>query len=241
MLNIIIIAGFGLNCEEETKFAFSLVDSKSNIDIIHINNIVNEPEILKKYQIMAIPGGFSYGDHTGAGNAFSWYCKNNFIDQIREFRSANKLIIGICNGCQILVKLFQDDLPVDLLPNDSGHYQCEWVDITVQNTNNIWLSQIQKMRIPIAHAEGRFKIKNGSVNIAAKYIENPNGSDLNISALSTADGRILAIMPHPERAVLFTQTDYWTFKKEEFIRKGLRLPKYGDGIQVFQNAVNYFK
>ncbi|MBQ4874810.1 MAG: phosphoribosylformylglycinamidine synthase subunit PurQ [Rickettsiaceae bacterium H1] len=241
-MNIIIISGFGLNCEEETKFAFSLADSTATIDIIHINDLIKQPNLLKKYRIMAIPGGFSYGDHTGAGNAFAWYLKNNLIDEIQKFRLADKLIIGICNGCQILVKLFPKEFPMDLLPNDSNKYRCLWIDVNLPKNNCIWCWGIEKMRLPIAHGEGKFKIKNDqSINVAMKYLDNPNGSDLNAAALASEDGKVLAIMPHPERAVMFTQHDNWTLLKEKYLRSGIEIPNYGEGLAIFQNAVNYFK
>ena len=240
MINIIVISGFGLNCEEETAFAFSIADQTANIDIIHINEVVHNPSLLKKYQIMAIPGGFSYGDHTGAGNAFAWYLKNNLMDAMQQFRMQDKLIIGICNGCQILVKMFKDDFLAQLLHNESHRYQCNWVDLSVENTNSIWCSGIKEIRLPIAHAEGKFKM-NGYVNIALKYRSNPNGSELNAAALSSLDGRVLAMMPHPERAVLFTQSDNWTLLRENHLRERTNTPKYSDGLILFKNAIAYFK
>ncbi len=243
MLKIIIISGFGINCEEETYFAFSTADSTAQVNIVHINDLVDNPKILREYHIMSIPGGFSYGDHTGAGNAFSWYLKNHLVDEIQEFRQDNnKLIIGICNGCQILTKVFSEEFPVKLLTNTSKKYQCEWVDIVIPKTNSIWCSEIKTMRIPIAHGEGRFKINSGAVvDIAMQYNNNPNGSDQNIAALTSNDGRILAMMPHPERAIMFTSTDIWSREKERLTRSGESIPKFADGIRIFQNAVNYYK
>ncbi len=242
MPNVIVISGYGLNCEEETSFAFSIANKETQVDIVHINKLIEKPCLLRKYQIMAIPGGFSYGDQTGAGNAFSWLLKNHLIDEINKFRTEDKLVIGICNGCQILSKIFLEDFPIDLLENNSGLYQCEWVRVNKLATKSIWCKGIKSISIPIAHSEGRFKIKeNSKVNVELCYENNPNGSDLDAAALSSSDGRVLAIMPHPERAVLLTQSNNWTLEKERFIRQNKDLPKYNDSIIIFQNGINYFE
>ena len=242
MIKAIIISGYGFNCEEETKFAFSIASKKIQADILHINDLIAQPSLLQEYKIMCIPGGFSYGDHTGSGNAFSWYLKNHLMDAISDFRQQDKLILGICNGCQVLVRMFPEDFPVDLSANDSNTYQCQWVDITLLESNNIWCKNIDRIRLPIAHGEGKFSIhKNQPVNIALQYINNPNGSALNIAALSSKDGRVLAMMPHPERAILFSQQDNWTLLKEQYTRQRQQIPKYGDSIHFFRNAVEYFE
>lgn len=242
MPNVIIISGFGLNCEEETQFAFLAVSNRVKADIIHINELVSNPGLLKKYQILAIPGGFSYGDHTGAGNAFSCYLKNHLMEGLKRFREEDKLIIGICNGCQTLVRLFAEDLPAYIVKNNSGKYQCEWVEVEFsRDSPSIWCRNIKKMRIPIAHGEGKFVMKKEDVNVAIKYLNNPNGSEFNAAALTSSDGRVLAMMPHPERAIFFTQQDNWTFIKEQLMRNGKNIPKYGDGLKIFVNGVNYFE
>lgn len=242
MVKIIVISGYGLNCEEETKFAFLSINHPVQVDIVHVNDIIIQPKLLRKYNIMAIPGGFSYGDHTGAGNAFSWYLENHVLDELQEFRMKDKLIIGICNGCQIITRLFSSDLPVSLSKNDSGEYKCKWVDVVADEANNnIWLKNIDTLRIPIAHAEGKFCINNlALVNVVLRYENNPNGSDLDAAAISSLDGKILAIMPHPERAITFYQQDQWPLLKEQYIRQNIPIPQYGKSLTIFQNAVEYF-
>ncbi len=242
MIKVIIISGYGFNCEEETRFAFHLASKDIEIDIIHINDLISQPNLLSSYQIMCIPGGFSYGDHTGSGNAFACYLQHHLMDAISTFRQQDKLIMGICNGCQVLVRLFPEEFPVDLHTNVSGTYQCEWVDLITEKNNSIWCKDIKSMHIPIAHGEGRFVVHDDqSINIAWQYQQNPNGSDLNIAALESMDGKILAMMPHPERAVLFSQHDQWTFLKEKYKRQGQSPPIYADGIHIFRNAIAYFQ
>lgn len=251
---VIVLSGYGLNCEEETKFAFDKAGADS--DIIHINDLISDKNKLNKYQILAIPGGFAYGDDTGSGNAYALKLKNHLDKQINNFISQDKLVIGICNGFQILVRLgvFGN---VGLLHNDNNRYTVRWVDLKIEN-NSPWFKDIKNISLPIAHGEGKFyaakevlvKLKEKKL-IAAKYISgeickyqnlkaNPNGALENIAAITDKEGRILGIMPHPERAQFFTQLPNWTLLKEQYVRSDKKIPEDGPGLKIFQNAVKYF-
>lgn len=245
----IVLSGFGLNCEEETLFALKTAGADG--DIVHINDLINKQFRLADYQILAIPGGFSFGDDTGSGNAFAQILKANLMERIHNFLDKDKLVIGICNGCQILVSLGLISDGVALNHNLSGRYQCRWVDLTIPESSSIWLKGIKKLHIPVAHGEGRFSIDSDTV-IAAQYAKkddtlasgefpyNPNGSAKDTAAVSDKSGKVLGIMPHPERALFFTQRDDWTLLKEQYKRKGEPLPEYADGLKIFKNAVEYF-
>jgi phosphoribosylformylglycinamidine synthase subunit PurQ / glutaminase len=262
-LKVIILSGYGLNCEEETKFAFELAGAKG--DIVHINDLIAGQYNLKDYQILAVPGGFAYGDDTGSGNAYASKLKNHLWDKLVNFIQKDKLVIGICNGFQILVNLGL--LPaigkkygirqVALLFNDSARYTVRWVDLKIENKTP-WLNEIKTISLPIAHGEGKFyapdkilsSLKNKNM-IAARYIKgeickyqflkpNPNGSLDDIAAITNESGRIIGIMPHPERAIFFTQLPNWTYLKEKFQRENILIPKFGPGLKIFQNAVKYF-
>lgn len=264
-MKIIVLSGYGLNCEKETAFAFMECSRKlgiSNIEvkIIHINEIIDNPGELRSSNILAIPGGFSYGDDTGAGNAFALRIKNNLLDEFQEFLSEDKLVIGICNGCQILVKLIPEFSDLALVHNDIDNYQCRWVRVKVSGkSNSVWLQGLDELYLPVAHGEGKFfmgqdtlerLIENNST--ALRYIDesdnyanlqfpyNPNGSIYDLAALSDKSGRVLALMPHPERAMFFTQQDNWPLENEKYKRSGVAMPKYGDGMLIFENALKYF-
>ncbi|MDD9331676.1 MAG: phosphoribosylformylglycinamidine synthase subunit PurQ [Wolbachia sp.] len=264
-MKITVLYGYGLNCEKETAFAFTECSKKlgiSNVQvkIIHINEIIDDLSELRSSNILAIPGGFSYGDDTGAGNAFALRIKNNLSDEFQEFLSQDKLVIGICNGCQILVKLIPEFSNLALIHNDIGNYQCRWVKVKVNpQSNSVWLSSLNELYLPIAHGEGKFfmdqstldqLIENHStalhyINADGNYANlqfpyNPNGSIHDLAALSDKSGRVLALMPHPERAMFFTQQDNWPLEKEKCKRSDIAMLKYGDGMLIFENALKYF-
>ena len=260
---VIILSGYGLNCEEETKYAFELAGGQA--DIVHINDLITKIYNLNNYQILAIPGGFAYGDDTGSGNAYAQKLKNHLWKELIKFVKGDKLVIGICNGFQILVNLGllpalnnkYGDRQVALLHNTSARYTVRWIDLKIENQNP-WFSNIETLSLPIAHGEGKFfaegeilKKLNTQKLIAAKYTKgeicdyqsldfNPNGSVNDIAAITNETGKILGMMPHPERAIFFTQLPNWTYLKEQYLRKNQELPKFGPGIIIFKNAVNYF-
>ncbi len=262
-MKIIILSGYGLNCENETAFAFMECNKKVgikniNVKIIHINEVIDNPSELETSDILAIPGGFSYGDDTGAGNAFALRIKNNLWDEFQRFLSQDKLVIGICNGCQILIRLVPEFSGVALINNKANNYYCRWV--RVKASNSLWLKGLDELYLPIAHGEGRFFINDPALDkliangaIALRYINddgeyanlefphNPNGSIYDVAGLSDKSGKILALMPHPERAIFFNQQDNWAWEKEKCKRSGVNMRRYGDGMQIFENALQYFK
>lgn len=245
-IKVLIFSGYGLNCEEETKHAFHLAGAE--VDIVHINDLILKAN-LSEYQILAFPGGFSFGDDTGSGKAYANKIKNHLLDKVQSFAEQDKLIIGICNGFQILTGIGL--LPGALTYNDSAQYIDRWVDLKIENqTSSPWLKDISTLSLPIAHGEGKF-ISDDSVNIALKYTKgeicnyasytaNPNGSEQDIAAITNANGRILGTMPHPERAVYFTQLPHWTYQHEKLSRSQQEIPEFGPGLKIFQNAVEYF-
>ena len=261
---VLVFSGYGLNCEEETKYAFELAGATA--DIVHINDLINGIKKIKDYQILAFPGGFAYGDDTGSGNAFANKIRNHLWRNLERFLEEDKLIIGICNGFQIIVNLGLlpatdkqfGNREVALLVNDNTRYTVRWVDLKIENKSP-WLKGIKEISLPIAHGEGRFyapeeimkKIKEQNL-IAGKYFEgeickfqnlkpNPNGALEDIAAITDKTGKILGIMPHPERAIFFTQLPHWTYLKEVSKRSKKTIGKYGPGLKIFKNAVNYFK
>ncbi|HEY4487327.1 MAG TPA: phosphoribosylformylglycinamidine synthase I [Candidatus Paceibacterota bacterium] len=252
--NVIVFSGYGLNCEEETLRAFEMTGARGHI--IHINDAIAKPSVLDKAQVIVMPGGFSYGDDTGSGKAYGNRLRGHLNEALQKFFDRDTLAIGICNGFQILTAA--GILPGALLANDSGRYSCRWVDLEVEGISP-WLMGIERLSLPIAHGEGKYfapqetlkklRAENG---IALKYVQghvsrhfdmpaNPNGSIESIAGVSAQGGRILGLMPHPERAASFFHLPHWTYLKEQYLRKGRPLPEEGPGLQIFRNAVNYFK
>ncbi|MBX2834546.1 MAG: phosphoribosylformylglycinamidine synthase subunit PurQ [Micavibrio sp.] len=264
MAKVLVLAGYGLNCEEETLHAFEYVGISGKI--IHINDLIASPTELDSAQILAIPGGFSYGDDTGAGNAYAQKIKLALQDSLKKFMERDTLTIGICNGCQILANLglvpafdsAYGDRKVAVTYNSSARYQCRWIDLKVQS-NSPWLQGLENMHIPVAHGEGRFMMdddtaalldKNGQ--IAATYVKpdgtpaneefpfNPNGSARDIAAITDQSGKVLAIMPHPERGMFTWQRDDYMQIKDVAARTGSKVEEPADGLKIFQNAARYF-
>jgi phosphoribosylformylglycinamidine synthase I len=253
---VIVLSGYGLNCEEETAFAFNSVGGQA--EIVHINDVIAKKVRLADYQIMALPGGFSYGDDTGSGKAYGNKLKNHLSADLKKFAEADKLIIGICNGFQILTNTGL--LPGALLANDSARYTVRWVDVRVQN-DSPWLKGISTMMLPIAHGEGKFYADkkvfaqmekkgqialtyyNGEISKHYNLPANPNGAMADIAGITGFNGRVLGLMPHPERAMFFTQLPHWPLLRETLRRASPAkpMPTEGPGIQVFKNAINYFK
>lgn len=248
------MSGYGLNCEEETKFAFERAGALA--DIVHINDLIAKPKMLAGYQILVFPGGFSYGDDTGSGKAYANKLKNHLARELETFVARDTLTIGICNGFQIITSLGL--LPGALTHNKSAQYIDRWVDLKSVGKSP-WLTGLKNISLPIAHGEGRYIVddkkymemkKNGE--IAFIYTKgdmchyqsleaNPNGAMHDIAGVLAKNGRILGMMPHPERGLFFHHRPDWPVQKEIAKRKGKKLPEDGPGFQLFKNAIAYFR
>lgn len=270
---VCVLRAPGTNCDLETARAFELAGGKA--DRIHLFRLLEDPSLLKAYQILCVPGGFSYGDDIGAGVIFSRQLRGQLNDAMKEFLNSDRLLLGICNGFQVILKAgllmrrgFESDSQspyedkVTLTWNRSGRYTDRWVRLKVTSANSVFLKDIDELDVPIAHAEGRIAVSDDGVleelrsnsqialcywnsDAARKAAEtgdptkidilpepvNPNGSLANIAGLSDTTGRVLGLMPHPERYLFATQHPQWT-------RLGLR--GEGQGLRLFRNAVHYF-
>jgi len=261
----LILTGYGINCEEETSFAIEKHGAIS--DVVHINDIIDGSKKLSDYQILLFPGGFSYGDDTGAGKAFANRILNNIQDDFLNFIQKDTLTLGICNGFQIMTAIGivpaldgkYGERQVALMTNENARYVCRWVKIKNVSKKCIFTKGVDEMYVPIAHGEGNFYAKDTEIKklqdndqIVFKYIdengdfanqkfpENPNGAILDIAAVCDPSGRIMGIMPHPERHLCFSNRPDFTAQKEALIREGKDIPKNGEGVKIFQNAVEYF-
>ena len=248
----LIIRAPGTNRDIETKYAFEQAGAKATI--VHINRLISHEEKLKDYQILVIPGGFSYGDDIAAGKVLANELKLKLGGDISRFIEDGKLIIGICNGFQALVKtgilpgLSKDgSQDVTLTNNDSGKFECRWVHLKANKKSPcVFTKGIDSIYVPIAHGEGKIAAAGKTIpdenialyyadesgDITAGYPHNPNGSERNIAGLCDTTGRVFGLMPHPEDHIKGTQHPQWT-------RLGAK--PYGDGLKIFQNAAEYAK
>ena len=246
----LVLRAAGTNCDKETAFAFS--EAGSRIELAHINQLKAKEKRLSDYHILALAGGFSYGDDIAAGKILANELKYALVDQLKAFINQGKLIIGICNGFQVLVKAGllpgNDNLEqeVTLTINDSAKFEDKWVYLRTTNhesrvTNCVWTRGLpEEIYLPIAHGEGKFMAKDKTVlerlekngQVVLRYRDNPNGSQNDIAAICDQTGRIFGLMPHPERHSFGWQNPRWT-------REGLK--KEGDGLQIFRNGVEYAK
>jgi len=264
---VCVLRTAGTNCDKETAAAFKLAGADTQF--LHINSLVSGRRSLDDFHILALPGGFSYGDDVASGKIFANELRFKLVDSLHKFIDDGKLIIGICNGFQILVKSGllpgskQMEQDTSLIINDSGKFEDRWVYLKPDG-KCIWTKNIKKIiYLPVAHGEGKFVTQNKKVlnrlkinkqivfrycNKAGKisgYPDNPNGSTQNIAGICDQTGRILGLMPHPERHIFGAHHP----RKEELKSKngdGLWLCQEDGkprppGLQIFKNGVNYIK
>ena len=256
MVKALILRSPGANCDQDAAFAFEQAGGKSSL--LHVNQLLQRPALLADHQILCIPGGFSYGDDISAGRILANQIRHHLFDAMREFKAAGKLIIGICNGFQILIKsgvLLPDraDEPIATLAGKkSGKFEDRWINLKAKGDKCIWLQGIERMYLPVAHGEGQFIARDeatldqlqaagqlcllyatdeGETN-DVPYPLNPNSSQRNTAGVCDETGRVLGLMPHPERHIDFTHHPRWTRREQQ--------PEHGDGLMVFQNAVRFF-
>ena len=244
----LILRAPGTNCDVETAFAFEQAGAETAT--VHINRFIRREQKLADYQIMVIPGGFTYGDDISAGKVLANELRLKLREDIMRFVSDGGLILGICNGFQVLLKAgilpepaSESMPPLTLAANDSGRFECRWVHLHAnQKSPCIFTKGLDHIELPVAHGEGKFIAAPGvlpKINVALYYIDekgndkagypyNPNGSIANIAGICDKSGRIFALMPHPERHIRGTQHPQWT-------RRGIK--EHGDGFQIFLTAV----
>lgn len=261
---VCVLRAPGTNCDPETAHAFQMAGGHA--EVVHLFRLLEQPTALNDFQILCVPGGFSYGDDLGSGVVFASQLRAHLADVIAQFLTADKLVLGICNGFQVLVKAgvlpdgaeswpagVRSAPTATLTWNENGRYNARWVRLKVGSTNNVFLRGIDEIDMPMAHAEGRLVARDASVlarweqrgQTALRYIPwahssnghgptwpaNPNGSVDNLAGLGDPTGRVLGLMPHPERFLFGTQHPQWTRRP---------ISAEGDGLRVFQNAVHYF-
>ena len=262
--NVLILTGYGINCDWETEFAFR--EAGARAERVHINDIIQDRKRFFRHQILAVPGGFSFGDDLGSGKVLGNKIRTHLRDEVLEFVAGDRLVIGICNGFQVLVKsgLLPHPSPelkqeVTLTFNLSGKYEDRWVRLTRKSGKCVFTAGIEMISAPVAHGEGRFFAEDATLDALerqdqvvfqyaspaggparVRFPENPNGSVRDIAGICDATGRIFGMMPHPERHLFFTSHPHWVRTRDRLARAGEKIPEEGDGFRIFRNAVGYF-
>lgn len=256
----IVLRAAGINCDLETEFALELAGAQA--ERVHVNRLIEKPGLLDEYQIIVFPGGFSYGDDVAAGKILANQIIHHLSDSIRAFTEAGKLVLGICNGFQVLVKagiLPGDEeagskagrQSVSITDNDSGKFEDRWVYLEPATDKCVFIEPGRRIYLPIAHAEGKVVVRDEATleslksaeQIAFRYVDrdgceggfpvNPNGSVDSIAGLTDATGRVLGLMPHPERFMRYTQHPHWSRLESK--------QDDADGMTIFSNAVRFVR
>lgn len=251
-----VLTGFGINCDRETQGALTRAGAEAVP--AHLNDLIDHLETLEKSHILAIPGGFSFGDHIASGKVLANRLRNKLGPALQQYIADGKLIIGICNGFQVMVKmgllpLFEDTFAqeVTLVWNDTCRFENRWIRLrTAENTRCIWTRGIESLELPVRHGEGKFIPRDGAVlrrlqengQVVLRYVRpdgvpadgefpfNPNGAVDDIAGICDPSGRVFGLMPHPEAYQDAVNHPHWT---------RLGLSGEGAGLQVFRNAVAY--
>jgi phosphoribosylformylglycinamidine synthase I len=268
VVRVLVLTGYGLNCDVETAYAFELAGAVSTR--VHMNALIAGDEDLKQYDILVFVGGFSWGDDHGAGVLEAVRLRSNIGSALLEFIEEGKLILGICNGFQALVNLgllpgFDGDhrtRSVALTFNDCGNFRDDWVTLAGNpDSPCVFTKGIARLELPVRHGEGKFCASPRVVErlmderqlvfqyatpegrpAKGEFPYNPNGSVQDIAGICDATGRVFGLMPHPEAFNHWTNHPDWTRRKEAMKRQGLEIKaELTPGVQVLKNGVDYMK
>lgn len=269
---VLVLRAAGTNCDEETAFAFRCAGA--TVERLHVGTLLRGERNLNEFSILVIPGGFSYGDDLGAGTVLANQIACHLRESVEHFVASGRLVLGICNGFQVLVRLGlvpgweHDAKSVSLVVNASGRFEDRWVDLRIDSAVCPFLvapdappesGSPELIRLPVAHAEGRFVVRDPDVlarlreqgQVALTYVSpgareghataypaNPNGSIEGIAGITNRQGNVLGLMPHPERFLRFLHDPAWTRRaRAGGIPEGER--KAGDGFRFFERALRY--
>lgn len=265
-IRAIIPTGFGLNCDYETDRAFNIAGAQP--ERVHLTDLYENKISLNDFDILAFIGGFDHGDENGAGVVGAYNFKRHLGEDLLKFVKEDKLIIGICNGFQELIKIGllpgidgnYDERVMSVTYNDCGNFRDQWVTLKVnQDSPCVFTKGVDYIDLPVRHGEGKVIPKDNSVlerltqnnqivmnyclwqtkqDANGKFPDNPNGSVYDIAGICDPSGRVFGLMPHPEAYNHWTNHPLWTRQKS---LEGEPSSKEGLGIKLFRNAVEYFK
>ncbi len=240
----LVFSGYGINCQLELAHAVELAGAQA--DVRHARNWLEQPELIREYDWLLFPGGFSFGDELGAAKVFAnkIQARLGLGKELQEFVARGGAVLGICNGFQLLVKLgllpFSQDRQltqrVSLLPNASGRFINRWVQHETLPSKCIFTEGLSDIYLPIRHGEGRFVSESPELTrqlfdrgqVVFRYQSDVNGSEERIAGICDETGRVLGMMAHPEAAVSFFTLPDWTRREPA---------AEGPGLRLFENAV----
>ncbi|MEK6676933.1 MAG: phosphoribosylformylglycinamidine synthase I [Planctomycetota bacterium] len=255
-VRVLVLRAAGINCEEEIVHGWCLAGAEATL--LHVTKLAEKPALLNDYQILTIPGGFSYGDDIAAGTILAQRLTLELEDSIRQFVDRGGGVLGVCNGFQVLVKAGLlpggkwDRDRVTITHNDSAKFEARWVRLRVCTARCAFLRNGEILEMPVEHGEGKVMTAGEGTaaaldsqgRIALRYVDangwhgqypaNPNGSVDGIAGLCDATGRVFGLMPHPDRHLDHTQHPLWT-------RRRLKPKEPPDGLKVFIQAVEYWR
>jgi phosphoribosylformylglycinamidine synthase subunit PurQ / glutaminase len=260
---VLIITGFGLNCEAESRAAWEMAGARP--DCVHFNDLIARPERLRDYAVLMFIGGFSFGDHMTSGHVFALRVKHHLRGEIEKFILQGKLVLGVCNGFQVMVKLGL--LPgvdgdwftqkMSIVQNDCGMFQNRWVRLRFESASPcVFTRGLSHLQLPVRHGEGKvFTLDRKLVDrleslgcVPCRYADpvtgdathefphNPNGSLNAIAGLCDPSGRVFGLMPHPEAYLYPENHPRWEVQQQHGA-----LPDQGMGLLLFRNAVEYLR
>lgn len=262
----LVLTGFGLNCDWETAYALETAGAEP--ERVHLNTLIRGEKRLRDYQIFVVGGGFSWADEHGAGVILATRLRNRLGDDLLAFVDQGGLVLGICNGFQVLVNLgllpgcepgtFNRE--VALIANDCGNFRDQWVHLSVDPLSPcVFTTGLETVELGVRHGEGKFYAeaevyekleKNRQLVLRyafpdgsraeGNFPHNPNGSLGDVAGICDPTGRIFGLMPHPEAFNHQTNHPDWTYRREQNRNGNFSFSEEGEGVRMFRNAVNYF-
>ncbi len=238
----LVLAGDSLGGSRETALAFRM--ARFDVEIESLGSLMRKrvslDQLSAQFQALAIPGGFSFGDHLGAGKVLSLKIKHGLRWDLAQFVSRGGVVLGIGNGFQALIRLGVFAKDVSITRNDHGRLLSEWTRLIPVGSRCIWTRGLGNLDLPVRHSEGRVVIAAVSrlevwarmerLGMAClRYESDLNGSEEKIAGICDASGRIFGLMPHPENFVRWTQHPEWTLQPA-------RSSAPGQGLMIFENA-----
>ncbi len=239
----LVLRAPGTNCDLETAHAFERAGGIARR--VHVRALAERPATADDCQILCIPGGFSYGDDIASGRIFALELRTRLADVLHAFRDRGGLVLGICNGFQVLLQtgLLLADADgarqATLAHNTSGRFVDRWVGLRNTGGPCVFLQGLESFELPVAHAEGRFATRSaadlarldaaGQLPLRYSGGTNPNGAEADVAGACDPTGRVFGLMPHPERFVTATQHPAWHGRLDP--------DQPGTGLAMFANAV----
>ncbi|MCB9825083.1 MAG: phosphoribosylformylglycinamidine synthase I [Planctomycetes bacterium] len=256
--HVLVLRAPGTNCDRETAYAFEQAGATTTA--VHVNALLASPRQLESVDGFVLPGGFSYGDDLGAGAVLGTMLRTKLGDPLKRLVDRGGIVLGICNGFQVLVRTgllpgwddeSGEDRLVALASNAQNRYEDRWVTLEATSKHCVFVRPGDRLHVPVAHAEGRFVTRDPAVRqsmvdrdlVALRYVApkgvspapfpfNPNGAEDDIAGITDPTGRVLGLMPHPERNQL-------PWQDPRFHRGDA--PGVPDGRLPFRRAVQYLE